>query len=147
MRSPVTRSSHSNLQQRPAGCNLVRYAEPRPQFSQEGESIGGRTRSRDRLPRTMFCVFACCSPSLEAADHILQEIAAVGCRLETMDSRIYELGVASSSIRADIAGFRETVNNLDQRLTIMEDQVAALPDQEAVAVLASKGHRLGGQES
>ncbi|KAJ1098125.1 hypothetical protein NDU88_003241 [Pleurodeles waltl] len=70
-------------------------------------------------------------PPLEAADRILQEIAVVGCCLETMDSRISELTVASSSIRADIAGFRETVNNLDQRLTIMEDQVAALPDQEA----------------
>ncbi|KAJ1214745.1 hypothetical protein NDU88_002362 [Pleurodeles waltl] len=48
-----------------------------------------------------------------------------------MDSRISELTIASSSIRADIASFRETVNNLDQRLTIMEDHVVALPGQEA----------------
>ncbi|KAJ1180882.1 hypothetical protein NDU88_006095 [Pleurodeles waltl] len=48
-----------------------------------------------------------------------------------MDARISDLTLASSSIRADIAGFRETVHNLDQRLTIMEDYVAALPAQEA----------------
>ncbi|KAJ1096304.1 hypothetical protein NDU88_001447 [Pleurodeles waltl] len=71
------------------------------------------------------------TPSLEATDRILQEIAAVGRRLGTMDTRISELTVASSSIRADIAGFQETVHNLDQRLTIMEDHVAVLPGQEA----------------
>ncbi|KAJ1192639.1 hypothetical protein NDU88_001945 [Pleurodeles waltl] len=65
------------------------------------------------------------------ADRILQEIAAVGRRLETMDSRISELTVASSSILADIAGFRETVHNLDQRLVVVEDHVVVLPGQEA----------------
>ncbi|KAJ1129210.1 hypothetical protein NDU88_007581 [Pleurodeles waltl] len=68
---------------------------------------------------------------LEAAVCILQEIAAVGRRLETMDSRISELTVASSSIWAGIASFRETVHNLDQRLMIVEDHVAVLPGQEA----------------
>ncbi|KAJ1174283.1 hypothetical protein NDU88_006105 [Pleurodeles waltl] len=48
-----------------------------------------------------------------------------------MDARISEMTIASSSIRADIAGFRETVHNLDQRLTIMEEHVAVLPGQEA----------------
>ncbi|KAJ1090304.1 hypothetical protein NDU88_003437 [Pleurodeles waltl] len=71
------------------------------------------------------------SPPLEATDRILQEIAAVGRRLDTMDARISELTIASSSIRADIAGFRETVHNLDQRLTTMEEHVAVLPVQEA----------------
>ncbi|KAJ1114597.1 hypothetical protein NDU88_002832 [Pleurodeles waltl] len=70
-------------------------------------------------------------PPLEAADRRLQEIAAVGCSLEAMDSKISNLNVASTSIRDDIAGFRETVNDLDQRLTIMEGQVAGLPDREA----------------
>ncbi|KAJ1110065.1 hypothetical protein NDU88_007420 [Pleurodeles waltl] len=70
-------------------------------------------------------------PQLEAADCILQEIATVGRRLEAMDSKISDLTVASASIRADIAGFRETVNDLDQHLTIVEGQAAALPDQEA----------------
>ncbi|KAJ1152860.1 hypothetical protein NDU88_005634 [Pleurodeles waltl] len=78
-----------------------------------------------------FCVLTCCSLPLEAAARITQQIAAVGRRLGTMGSMISELTVASSSIRADKAGFRETVNNLVPCLTIMEDQVAALPDQEA----------------
>ncbi|KAJ1188912.1 hypothetical protein NDU88_005668 [Pleurodeles waltl] len=69
--------------------------------------------------------------ALEATDRILQQIASVGRRLEAMDLKITDLTVASSSIRADIAGFRETANALDQRLTTVEDQVAALPDQEA----------------
>ncbi|KAJ1100733.1 hypothetical protein NDU88_005814 [Pleurodeles waltl] len=69
-------------------------------------------------------------PALEATDRILQEIASVGRRLKAMDLKITDLTVASSSIRADITGFRETANALDQRLTAVEDQVAALPDQE-----------------
>ncbi|KAJ1084692.1 hypothetical protein NDU88_004838 [Pleurodeles waltl] len=68
-------------------------------------------------------------PTLEATDRILQEIASVGRCLEAMDLKITDLTVASSSIRADIAGFRETSNALDQRLTAVEDQVTALPDQ------------------
>ncbi|KAJ1204725.1 hypothetical protein NDU88_000163 [Pleurodeles waltl] len=71
------------------------------------------------------------SPPLETTDRILQEIAAVGRRLETMDARISELTIASSSIWADIAGFRETVHNLDQHLTAMEEHVVVLSGQEA----------------
>ncbi|KAJ1128533.1 hypothetical protein NDU88_006911 [Pleurodeles waltl] len=67
---------------------------------------------------------------LEVTDCILQEIASVGRCLEVMDLKITDLTVASSSIRADIAGFRETVNTLDQCLTAVEDQVAVIPDQE-----------------
>ncbi|KAJ1213671.1 hypothetical protein NDU88_001303 [Pleurodeles waltl] len=69
-------------------------------------------------------------PTLDATDHILQEIASVGRRLEVMDLKIADLTLASSSIRADIAGFREMVTNLDQRLSAVEDHVAAIPDQE-----------------
>ncbi|KAJ1162342.1 hypothetical protein NDU88_002810 [Pleurodeles waltl] len=47
-----------------------------------------------------------------------------------MDLKITDLTVASSAISADIAGFRETGNALDQQLTAVEDQVATLPDQE-----------------
>ncbi|KAJ1143458.1 hypothetical protein NDU88_009767 [Pleurodeles waltl] len=70
-------------------------------------------------------------PTLEVTDRILQEIAAVGRRLEAMDLKITDLTLPSSSIRCDIAGFQETANDLDQRLTAVEGQVAALPDQEA----------------
>ncbi|KAJ1186901.1 hypothetical protein NDU88_003681 [Pleurodeles waltl] len=69
-------------------------------------------------------------PTLDATDRILQEIASVGRRLEVMDLKITDLTLASSSIRADIAGFRETVTNLDQRLSAVEDHIAATPDQE-----------------
>ncbi|KAJ1100003.1 hypothetical protein NDU88_005093 [Pleurodeles waltl] len=53
------------------------------------------------------------SPSKEATDCILQEIAVVGCRLEAMDAKISDLTVASTSIWADIAGFQETATDLD----------------------------------
>ncbi|KAJ1082447.1 hypothetical protein NDU88_002615 [Pleurodeles waltl] len=56
-------------------------------------------------------------PTLEATDRILQEIAAVGRHLEAMDLQITDLTVASFSIRADITGFWETANDLNQRLT------------------------------
>ncbi|KAJ1188567.1 hypothetical protein NDU88_005328 [Pleurodeles waltl] len=110
MRCPVSLTSRGGPSQHLARTGLVRHADPLPQFQSDG-SVSPVER--------------------EAADHILQEIAAVGCRLETLDSRISELTVASSSIRADIAGFRETVHNLDQRLTIVEDHVEVLPGQEA----------------
>ncbi|KAJ1171341.1 hypothetical protein NDU88_003204 [Pleurodeles waltl] len=61
---------------------------------------------------------------------MLQEIASVGRRLEVMELKITDLTLASSSIRADIAGFRETVTNLDQRLSAVEYNIAAIPDQE-----------------
>ncbi|KAJ1165109.1 hypothetical protein NDU88_005538 [Pleurodeles waltl] len=69
-------------------------------------------------------------PTLDATDRILQEFASVGRRLEVMDLKITDLTLASSSIRADIEGFRETVTDLDQRLSAVEDHVAAIPDQE-----------------
>ncbi|KAJ1129007.1 hypothetical protein NDU88_007378 [Pleurodeles waltl] len=47
-----------------------------------------------------------------------------------MDLKITDLTITSSSIRADMAGFKETADALDQRLTAVEDQVAALLDQE-----------------
>ncbi|KAJ1189512.1 hypothetical protein NDU88_006257 [Pleurodeles waltl] len=69
--------------------------------------------------------------AMEAADCILQKIATVGCHLEAMDSKISDLTVVSTFIRADIADFRETVNDLDRCLMTVEDQVVTLPDQEA----------------
>ncbi|KAJ1139846.1 hypothetical protein NDU88_006209 [Pleurodeles waltl] len=69
-------------------------------------------------------------PTLEATERILQEIASVGRRLEAMHLKITDLTRTSSSFLADIAGFKETADALDQRLTAVEDQVAALPDQE-----------------
>ncbi|KAJ1188858.1 hypothetical protein NDU88_005615 [Pleurodeles waltl] len=79
-----------------------------------------------------------CPPALpayfhftEAMDRILQENAAVGRHLEAMDAKSSDLTVASTSIWADIAGFRETATDLDRRFTTVEDQVAALPNQQS----------------
>ncbi|KAJ1141610.1 hypothetical protein NDU88_007938 [Pleurodeles waltl] len=69
-------------------------------------------------------------PAPEATERILQEIALVGRRLEAMDQKITDVTIASSSICADIAGFKDTADALDQRLTTVEDQMATLPDQE-----------------
>ncbi|KAJ1195502.1 hypothetical protein NDU88_004792 [Pleurodeles waltl] len=66
----------------------------------------------------------------KATECILQEIALVGRRLKAMDQKITDLTIASSSIRADIAGFKDTADALDQHLTTVEDQMATLPDQE-----------------
>ncbi|KAJ1184257.1 hypothetical protein NDU88_001065 [Pleurodeles waltl] len=68
---------------------------------------------------------------MDASDHILQEITAVGKRLEAMDLKITDLSAASVSIRTDIACFSEKVTDLDQRLTKMEDHVGTLPDGDA----------------
>ncbi|KAJ1099491.1 hypothetical protein NDU88_004592 [Pleurodeles waltl] len=67
---------------------------------------------------------------LEAIERILQGIASVGRRLEAMDLKITDLTITSSSIRAHIAGFKDIADALDQHLTVVEDQMAALPDQE-----------------
>ncbi|KAJ1169734.1 hypothetical protein NDU88_001625 [Pleurodeles waltl] len=69
-------------------------------------------------------------PALEATERILQEIASVGRRLEAMDLKITDLTITSSSICADIASFKDIADALDQCLTAVEDQMAALPDQE-----------------
>ncbi|KAJ1195264.1 hypothetical protein NDU88_004545 [Pleurodeles waltl] len=65
-------------------------------------------------------------PTLDATERILQEIASVGCRLEATDLKITDLTITSSSIRADIAGFKDTADALDQRLTAVEDQETEL---------------------
>ncbi|KAJ1180984.1 hypothetical protein NDU88_006195 [Pleurodeles waltl] len=61
---------------------------------------------------------------------ILQEITAVGRRLEAMDLKISDLSAASTSIRADIARFQVTVTDFDNHLTTIENQIADLPAQD-----------------
>ncbi|KAJ1082144.1 hypothetical protein NDU88_002314 [Pleurodeles waltl] len=68
---------------------------------------------------------------LDATDRILQEITAVGRRLEAMDLKIMDLSTASASIRTDIACFSEKVADLDQRLTNVEDHIGMLPEHDA----------------
>ncbi|KAJ1154255.1 hypothetical protein NDU88_007009 [Pleurodeles waltl] len=68
------------------------------------------------------------SRSYAAMDRILQEIAVVGRRLEAVDSKITDLSMASTSIRANIASFQDRVTDLDHRLTNVEGQLATLPE-------------------
>ncbi|KAJ1166989.1 hypothetical protein NDU88_007382 [Pleurodeles waltl] len=70
------------------------------------------------------------SRSDTAMDRILQEISAVGGRLEAMDSKITDLSADSKSIRADIVGFQNKVTELDHRLTTVKSRIATLPDIE-----------------
>ncbi|KAJ1157069.1 hypothetical protein NDU88_009784 [Pleurodeles waltl] len=65
-----------------------------------------------------------------ATDCILQEITMVGRRMEAMDLKISNLSAASTSILADIACFQVMVTGVDQRLTIVEDHIAALPERD-----------------
>ncbi|KAJ1141360.1 hypothetical protein NDU88_007693 [Pleurodeles waltl] len=64
-----------------------------------------------------------------AMEHILQEISAVGGRLDAMDSKITDLSANSKSIQEDIARFQAKVTDLDHLYTV-ESQVANLPDNK-----------------
>ncbi|KAJ1116448.1 hypothetical protein NDU88_004659 [Pleurodeles waltl] len=69
-------------------------------------------------------------------DRILQEISAVGHRLERMDSRMISLTDETKSMRLDIAGFQSRVTTLEQRVTLVETQatLAADRDQELLYI-------------
>ncbi|KAJ1147826.1 hypothetical protein NDU88_000680 [Pleurodeles waltl] len=62
-------------------------------------------------------------------DRILQEISAVVCRLEGLDSPMI-LTPDTKSIRLDIAGFQTHVQGLEQRVTIIEAQFASSQDRD-----------------
>ncbi|KAJ1151051.1 hypothetical protein NDU88_003838 [Pleurodeles waltl] len=66
-----------------------------------------------------------------AMEHILQETAAVGCRLEAMDSKITDPFKASHSIRSVISSFHDKVTNLDHRLTEVEGQLAVRLERDS----------------
>ncbi|KAJ1079753.1 hypothetical protein NDU88_000007 [Pleurodeles waltl] len=70
------------------------------------------------------------SHTVDATDHILQETTVVWWRLDAMDLKISDLSAASTSIRADIACFQETVMDLDQHLMTVGDHIAELPEQD-----------------
>ncbi|KAJ1215424.1 hypothetical protein NDU88_003033 [Pleurodeles waltl] len=93
------------------------------------------------LPRPMASLVALVVPSSAAAsadahsdiamEHILQEIAAVGHRLEVMDSKITDLSTASNSIWSDIASFQDKATNLCHRLIDVEGQLTMLPERDS----------------
>ncbi|KAJ1213661.1 hypothetical protein NDU88_001293 [Pleurodeles waltl] len=61
-------------------------------------------------------------------DRILQEISAVGRKLEGMDSAMVALTAETRSMRLEIAGFQSQMSGLDQRVTTVETQVASWTD-------------------
>ncbi|KAJ1204508.1 hypothetical protein NDU88_008285 [Pleurodeles waltl] len=71
------------------------------------------------------------SPAQEATvGRILQEITAVGNRLEGMDSAIPLLAAEMKSIRLDIAGFQIRVSGLEQQEATMENHLNTTPDRD-----------------
>ncbi|KAJ1101196.1 hypothetical protein NDU88_006268 [Pleurodeles waltl] len=63
-------------------------------------------------------------------DPILQEISAVGRRLEGMDSMMISLREDTKSMRLDIAGFQSRVTTLEQRVTTVETQAVLASDRD-----------------
>ncbi|KAJ1213294.1 hypothetical protein NDU88_000932 [Pleurodeles waltl] len=61
-------------------------------------------------------------------EQILQEITAVGCRTEGLDTTISALADDTKSLRQDIMAFQNTVTGLEQRVTIVEDHLNMMPD-------------------
>ncbi|KAJ1134861.1 hypothetical protein NDU88_001307 [Pleurodeles waltl] len=63
-------------------------------------------------------------------DRILQEISAVGRKLEGMDNTMASLTVETKSMRLDIAGLQSQVTGLDQRVTTVEAHIASWVDRD-----------------
>ncbi|KAJ1197711.1 hypothetical protein NDU88_001566 [Pleurodeles waltl] len=63
-------------------------------------------------------------------DRILQEISAVGRRLEGMDNAIASLTAETKSICLDIAGFQSPVLGLEQRVSMVEAHTTSYQDQD-----------------
>ncbi|KAJ1091290.1 hypothetical protein NDU88_004417 [Pleurodeles waltl] len=63
-------------------------------------------------------------------DRILQEISAVGRRLEGMDSAMVSMAVEMKSIRTEIASFQTRVLGLEQRVSKAEAHASSFQDRD-----------------
>ncbi|KAJ1191236.1 hypothetical protein NDU88_000552 [Pleurodeles waltl] len=63
-------------------------------------------------------------------NRILQEISAVSRKLEGMDNDMVALTAETRSMRLDIGGFQSQMSGLDQRVTMVESQVASWTDRD-----------------
>ncbi|KAJ1209478.1 hypothetical protein NDU88_004856 [Pleurodeles waltl] len=63
-------------------------------------------------------------------DRILQEISAVGRRLEGMDTAMASLTAETKSMRLDIAGFQSRVLDLEQRVLTVKTHITAFTDRD-----------------
>ncbi|KAJ1159506.1 hypothetical protein NDU88_000013 [Pleurodeles waltl] len=67
-------------------------------------------------------------PQGASMDRILQEISAVGRKLEGMDHAMMALTAETRSMRLQIAGFQSQISGLDQQVATVETQVASWTD-------------------
>ncbi|KAJ1198209.1 hypothetical protein NDU88_002053 [Pleurodeles waltl] len=70
------------------------------------------------------------APHGASMDCILQEISAVGRRLEGMDSKMISQNGGTKSLRLDIAGFQSRVTTVEQRVTAVETQATLTADRD-----------------
>ncbi|KAJ1169782.1 hypothetical protein NDU88_001673 [Pleurodeles waltl] len=63
-------------------------------------------------------------------DRILQEILAVGRRLEGMDNAMVSMAVETKSIRMDIASFQTHILGLEQRVSKVEAHASSFQDRD-----------------
>ncbi|KAJ1088836.1 hypothetical protein NDU88_001991 [Pleurodeles waltl] len=63
-------------------------------------------------------------------DRILQEISAVGRKLEGMDNAMTALTSETRSMRLEIADFQSQISGLYHRVTAVESQVALQTDRD-----------------
>ncbi|KAJ1156277.1 hypothetical protein NDU88_009001 [Pleurodeles waltl] len=63
-------------------------------------------------------------------DRLLQEISAVGRKLEGMGNAKVALTAETRSMHLEIAGFQSQISGLDHRVTTVETQVASWTDRD-----------------
>ncbi|KAJ1189819.1 hypothetical protein NDU88_006561 [Pleurodeles waltl] len=63
-------------------------------------------------------------------ERILNELMAVNCRLDGMDSNIPALTAKTKSILSDIAGFQSQVASLEVCMASTEDRLNKIPDSD-----------------
>ncbi|KAJ1130397.1 hypothetical protein NDU88_008750 [Pleurodeles waltl] len=81
-------------------------------------------------PTTLPCANMTDDMQGATMDHILQEISAVGRKLEGMDNAMVALTAETRSMRLDIAGFQSQISGLDQRVAMVETQVASWTNRD-----------------
>ncbi|KAJ1179525.1 hypothetical protein NDU88_004759 [Pleurodeles waltl] len=88
--------------------------------------IHHRTTLTTPVPSVSDLPDATQAPKMDVSmECILQEITAVGRRLEGMDTKILALTAKSRSIHADIAGFQDKVTGMKHHLSLMEDKLSS----------------------
>ncbi|KAJ1109478.1 hypothetical protein NDU88_006838 [Pleurodeles waltl] len=86
---------------------------------------GGRSSTAQQTTRHLTMT----DPAQESTmDRILQEISAVGRRLEGMDNAMASLTAETKSICLDIAGSQSQVAGLEQRVTTVETHISSSED-------------------